>query len=95
MIKEPNKQVKRGRPKKPINDANLPEKPLAPKAPKAPVLQSAPKPSTGELPKKIVGSHMGLMQTGGGETAPVIKGPAIPRPVKPLARGPIAPTFKK
>lgn len=68
-----NKQISPGRPKDPLNMANLPEK-MGAVMPKQSEYSS--------LPKKIVGSHMGYMQTGGDETPPKIKGPEIGRPPK-------------
>lgn len=64
--------------------------------PASPINKAAmPEKSTyGSLPKKIVGSHMGYMQTGGSETPPVAKGPAIARPPKGPPRGKVAPSFK-
>lgn len=49
------KQLTAGRPKTAVDKANLPEKPLQPKTP------HVPKVSTGELPKEVIGSHMGVM----------------------------------
>lgn len=53
------------------------KKQLTPGRPKSAVSESY-----GTLPKQIMGSHMGYVQTGGGQTAPIVKGPAIGRPPK-------------
>lgn len=71
------KQLSAGRPKKATNEAGLPEKEVAP------AVQH-----TGELPKEIIGSHMGQMMV---PAKP--KGPALPRPPKPAPRGRVAPKF--
>ncbi len=39
-------------------------------------------PTVSSLPKNIIGSHMGLMQTGGQEHPPIVKGPALGKPAK-------------
>lgn len=61
-----NKQLTAGRPKTAVNKSNIPEQ----------VSRSS------ELPKHILGSHMGLMITGGDETPPTVKGPALSKPAK-------------
>lgn len=69
-MKPPKKQLTPGRPKDAVNKANGPSQPLAVKTPKV------PKPSTGELPKEVIGSHMGAMMTS------VKSGPVLGRPAK-------------
>lgn len=57
-----------GRPRKAENKAELPEKPLQPKQATVPKIAS-------ELPKEIIGSHMGHYAPTPA-TGPVIKNPA-------------------
>lgn len=59
----PKTQLSAGRPKTAVDKSNLPETPTM-----TPI---------GELPKKIIGSHMGFMTTGS-DQAPKAAGPAIP-----------------
>lgn len=55
--------------------------------------KSEPSEKYGSLPKKIVGSHMGYMQTGDAPTAPIVKGPALGKAPKQPKRPSKAPPF--
>ncbi len=74
------KQLTAGRPKTAVNKAEGPAQPLKPKAP------AAPKVSTNsELPKEIIGSHMGTMMPQVTVPKPLNVGkpaPSAPRPRK-------------
>lgn len=63
------KELNAGRPRSAVDKAMLPEKPLKPEQPK---VAHVPKVS-GELPKEVIGSHMGHMAVS--TKGPAIKGP--------------------